>query len=91
MIEGNMTTSGRAVPRHRYTCALDTMEEELRMGVYCGFCGRIVILDRLEMGVRMKLGKELECASCRNRRIYKEIEDLDNHFNGIVEPDPMLV
>ncbi len=90
MIDESMTISGRD-GRCGYTCALDTMAEASRMGVYCACCGSIVILARQEMNVRMMLGKELECSSCRNRRICREIDELDDHFNGIVEPDPALV
>lgn len=59
------------------------------MSVYCS-CGRIVALDRAEMDVKMNLGKELQCMQCRNIRIGREIESLNNHFAGIVEEDETL-
>ena len=60
------------------------------MSVYCE-CGRIVILDRAEMKIRLSLGKELECMSCRNARISREIDALNDHFNGIDEVDCELL
>ena len=37
--------------------------------------------------MRMDLGKSLECCHCRNRRISREIDDLNNHFLGISDED----
>jgi len=56
------------------------------MKIYCS-CGRIVGLDRNEMQLKKKLGKELECVGCRNLRISEEIDDLNNHFDGVSEED----
>lgn len=69
---------------------LDTVPEAGMMSVYCT-CGRIVPLDRSEMRVRLKLGKKLECMSCRNARISHEIDVMNDHFNGIDEPDASLL
>ena len=60
------------------------------MSVYCE-CGRIVVLDRAEMRLRLGLGKELECSTCRNARISREIDAMNDHFNGIEEPDGLLL
>lgn len=38
------------------------------MSIYCS-CGRIVTLDRSKMRLKLDLGKELQCMSCRNARI----------------------
>lgn len=72
-----------------YLRTLDTMAEASMMSVYCP-CGRIVVLDRSEMRVRLGLGKELECTSCRNQRISQEIDAMNDHFNGIEESDEVL-
>lgn len=69
---------------------LDSLAEASMMSVYCQ-CGRIVVLDRSEMRVRLSLGKELECTSCRNARISFEIDAMNDHFNGIEEPDGLLL
>ncbi len=63
------------------------MAESL-MSVYCT-CGRIVVLDRAEMKLRLSLGKELECTRCRNARISFEIDAMNDHYNGIEEVDAL--
>lgn len=90
MIGKNRIASGSHASEKGYLRTLDTLAEESMMSVYCT-CGRIVILDRSEMKVRLKLGKELECTSCRNRRIAREIDVMNDHFNGIEEPDGLLL
>ncbi len=69
---------------------LDNLTGDAAMSVYCQ-CGHIVILDRAEMKVKLNLGKELECMSCRNARISKEIDALNDHFNGIEEVEDWLL
>lgn len=69
---------------------LDAFDDDLAMSVYCK-CGRIVIQDRSEMRLRLSLGKELECMSCRNIRISEEIDALNNHYNGVEEVEDWLV
>lgn len=69
---------------------LDVMAESAMMSVYCT-CGRIVVLDRAEMRLKLGLGKELECSACRNARISREIDAMNDHFNGIEEPGGMLL
>ena len=59
------------------------------MSVYCT-CGRIVALDRADMEMKISLGKKLQCMHCRNIRLGREIESLNNHFAGIVEEDETL-
>jgi len=65
---------------------LDTLMDGPLMSVYCK-CGRIVVLDRTEMRLKLSLGKELQCMRCRNQRISEEIDALNNLYNGIVEED----
>jgi len=48
----------------------------------CCPCGKIVDLDRKEMNVKILLKKELECTACRNARIAKEIDFLNDLFDG---------
>lgn len=69
---------------------LDNMVANAVMSVYCN-CGRIVVLDRSEMRLKLSLGKELECMSCRNARISREIDALNDHFNGVEEVDDWLL
>ncbi len=90
LIGKNMIASGSHASQRGYLRTLDTLAEESMMSVYC-VCGRIVVLDRSEMKLRLNLGKELECSSCRNRRISHEIDVMNDHFNGIEEPDGLLL
>ena len=73
---------------HGFLRTLDTMAESSVMSVYCQ-CGRIVVLDRSEMRLRLSLGKELECTSCRNLRISEEIDAMNDHFNGVGGSDEL--
>ena len=90
MMRSNAYNSGSYASERGYMRTLDTMAEASMMSVYC-VCGRIVVLDRSEMRLRLSLGKELECSSCRNRRISREIDEMDAHFNGIEEPEGALL
>ncbi len=54
--------------------------------IYCA-CGRIVNLDAAMVKLKQRLGKEIECARCRNHRIAEEIEDLERIFNDEIEED----
>ena len=49
--------------------------------IYCR-CGRIIGLDSAEMKLKLKLGKELECTECRNARISRDIDELNELFSG---------
>lgn len=60
---------------------MDRIRIDGMMNVYCE-CGRIVWLDRSEMGLKLSIGKKLECTYCRNRRISEEIDSLNRHFSG---------
>lgn len=63
------------------TCTLDTVGSRSFLKIYCS-CGRIVGLDKNEMQIKKKLGKDLECARCRNIRISCEIDELNACFDG---------
>jgi len=39
-------------------------------------CGAIAELDSSAIRLKQKLGKEIECRYCRNRRIAEELEEL---------------
>ena len=54
--------------------------------IYCK-CGRIIGLDYSQMKLKLALGKELECTECRNARIAKDIDELNDHFNGIIDDE----
>lgn len=60
---------------------LDDVNVESMMNVYCQ-CGRIVWLDRLVMSLKLRIGKNLECTTCRNIRISNDIDILNRHFEG---------
>lgn len=77
-IKGKFTLRGSKA----YT--LDGANSFRTMSVYCS-CGSIVVLDHSEMRLRLSLGKELECPSCRNLRIGQEIDLLNSHFDGLDE------
>lgn len=49
--------------------------------VYC-CCGRIVDLDTGYFTRRKQLGKPVECIHCRNLRISREIDELNDIFSG---------
>ena len=71
---------------HRGYTTLDAVPSALMMSIYCK-CGRIVVLDRREMSLKLRLDKELECMECRNIRVSHEIDDLNNHYLGIADED----
>lgn len=50
--------------------------------IYCT-CGRIVDIDRGEFETKIRLHKTIECAYCRNIRIARERDELDEHYNVI--------
>lgn len=50
--------------------------------VYC-CCGRIVDLDSGYFARRIQLGKPVECFHCRNLRISREIDELNDIFSGV--------
>jgi hypothetical protein len=69
---------------------LDCIPKDYMMSVYCR-CGKIVTLAKDEMKLKLSLGKELECMTCRNLRISEEIEEINNHYLGVVEEDPYFL
>lgn len=48
-------------------------------------CGGVAEVDRSVLGMKRGLGKIVECRRCRNLRIAKEREELDQEFNGMLE------
>ena len=70
---------------------LDSVNPKAFKKIYCS-CGRIVDLDRSEVDLKEKLGKNVECIKCRNVRISKEIDMLNDHYDGKEAPaDPWFV
>jgi hypothetical protein len=65
---------------------LDNTGPRSLIKIYCA-CGRIVDLDKKEMGIKKLLKKELECTACRNERIAKDIDLLNAHFDGTLSTD----
>jgi hypothetical protein len=45
-------------------------------------CGAIAEVDSATVLTKNGLGKTVECRVCRNRRIAREYEEIDRHFNG---------
>ncbi|UAL07341.1 MAG: hypothetical protein KRP56_05775 [Candidatus Methanogranum gryphiswaldense] len=91
MNEGSETIVNNDVPSGRSSksktccvCTLDSVGARSFMKIYCP-CGRIVGLDKSEMQLKKKLGKDLECVSCRNLRISAEIDEMNSHFDGTSE------
>lgn len=39
-------------------------------------CGAIAELDSTAVSMKKRLGKDVECSFCRNRRIAEELEEL---------------
>lgn len=90
MIENNDQYSDSFASKYVLPHPLEDLSGDSAMSVYCQ-CGRIVILDRSEMKLKLSLGKELECMACRNARISNEIDALNDHFNGVPEVDDWLL
>jgi len=86
MNEETQCDSARYVPHTQSRIRLDQINLRDEMCVYCS-CGRIVALDRYEMELKMSLGKELQCMTCRNKRISLEIEYLNNLFDGKIDEE----
>lgn len=57
--------------------------------IYCR-CGRITCLDSNQVGLKLRLGKELECAECRNARIARDIDELNTMYDPEYA-DPMAL
>ncbi|MFA5312001.1 MAG: hypothetical protein WC375_01630 [Methanomassiliicoccales archaeon] len=45
-------------------------------------CGAVAELDRSVLMTKRGLGKSVECRRCRNNRIAREKEELDNDYFG---------
>lgn len=45
-------------------------------------CGEIAEMDSSTVRLKRRLGKDIECRTCRNQRIAREHEVLDMHFSG---------
>ena len=55
--------------------------ESPKRKVLC-LCGAIADVDIGMASTKKKLGKSIECRSCRNERIAQEMEELRSHFTG---------
>ncbi len=55
--------------------------ESPKRKVLC-LCGAIADVDSGIASTKKRLGKSIECRSCRNERIAQEMEDLRSHFTG---------
>ncbi len=82
-MDGDTCNVGSYIPHAQSRIRLDKFSSKDEMCVYCA-CGRIVALDRSEMKLKLALGKDLECTTCRNRRISEEIDYLNNLYDGVI-------
>jgi hypothetical protein len=55
--------------------------ESPKRKVLC-LCGAIADVDSRMASTKKKLGKSVECRSCRNERIAQEMAELRSHFTG---------
>jgi hypothetical protein len=55
--------------------------ESPKRKVLC-LCGAIADVDSGMASTKKKLGKSIECRSCRNERIAQEMDELRSHFTG---------
>ena len=86
MSDEKTTECGSCARRKPSSIRLDRLDLDNEMCVYCA-CGRIVTLDRSEMQLKLSLGKELQCTTCRNRRISEEIDFLNNLYDGLIDEE----
>ena len=86
MIDSEVRDSVSYVPNTHHVKMLDRLSDDDQMCVYCA-CGRIVALDRSEMMLKLSLGKELQCMSCRNARISEEIEYMNDLYEGLINEE----
>ncbi|MCQ2056425.1 MAG: hypothetical protein MJY64_03060 [archaeon] len=71
--ERQMSSSGNSVFN---SIGLSKMKK-----VFCK-CGEIIDFDSSQMFIKLCLGKELECPSCRNARISKYIDEINIHYQN---------
>ncbi|NLF33767.1 MAG: hypothetical protein GX583_02490 [Thermoplasmatales archaeon] len=64
---------------------IDGMNASSMKKIFCSSCGCIVGLDGNLVSVKSKLGKDVECMRCRNARISRDIDSMNEHFEGIPE------
>ena len=85
-MDGDTCNAGSYIPHAQSRIRLDKFSSKDEMCVYCA-CGRSVALDKAEMQLKISLGQDLECMTCRNRRIAHDIEYLNNLYDGIVNEE----
>ena len=87
-MDGDTCNVRSYIPHAQSRIRLDKFSSVDEMCVYCS-CGRIVALDRAEMQLKLSLGKELQCTTCRNRRISEEIDYLNNLYDGVITEETL--
>lgn len=75
----NYTSDVRIPMGSGYLRTLDNANAKSLTKIFCA-CGKIVDLDKREMELKLSLNKDVECISCRNARIAKDIDLLNEHF-----------
>lgn len=73
-----------------YIRTLDNANPRSLKKIYCA-CGKIVDLDKKEMNLKLSLKKDLECITCRNARISRDIDSMNELFdeNPLDGEDPL--
>jgi DNA-directed RNA polymerase subunit RPC12/RpoP len=56
--------------------------EGAKRKVLCKNCGAIAEVDLRVATTKKQLGKLIECRSCRQRRVAREMEEMEKHFTG---------
>ena len=83
-------SSNRIIPMgNACTHSLDKVGPRSFVKIYCA-CGKIVDLDKKKIGMKKSLKKNIECTSCRNARISKEIDIMNEHFDGFFAEDDQI-
>lgn len=67
---------------HRFSASYDLMFGSYQKSKALCSCGKIVEMDSTVVRLKRRLGKEIECRTCRNDRIGRDIEALETHFWG---------
>lgn len=67
---------------HRFSASYELMFGSYQKSKALCSCGKIVEMDSTVVRLKRRLGKEIECRTCRNERIGKDFEALETHSRG---------
>lgn len=63
---------------------LDDVDSSIFTKIYCS-CGRFIDMDTKTLNLKQNLHKPIECIHCRNLRISKELDLLDEEYTIVEE------